>query len=167
MSFLSSPIAAPTTVFYANTALTTVNAGAGEFVVQSIPLGIGFFTDKTMRASIGVLNDEAFDTTTFRVRIGPSAITPALNALLAAYLLEGTLNFTGGFMLSLRRYDADFLQRCATMNDNISYLPGDGTVADMGLRPVANLDTVALYLMITAQGASAPCSVHTAIIERL
>lgn len=164
MSFLLKAPAA-STVFYANTDITTVAAGAGEFVVQVIPLGVGFFNGKTMRASLGVLNDEPFDTTTFRVRIGPSAAVPALNTLFATGIVNGTINFTAGFMLSLRRFNAANLQRCATMSENISYLLE--LVANAGLVPVAAVDTASLYLMITAQGATAPCSVHTAIVERL
>jgi hypothetical protein len=165
MSFLSSPIAAPTTVFYSNTAVTTVAAGAGEFVVQAIPLGVGFFTDKTMRASIGVQNLDPFDITTFRFRLGASAVNPALNSLIASGVVDGSITFSIGFMLSLRRYDASNLQRAATLNQNISYLPF--AFANDGLIALANIDTASLYLMITAQGAGSPCSVHTAIVERL
>lgn len=164
MSFLLKAPAA-STVFYANTDLTTVDAGAGEFVVQAIPLGVGFFNGKTMRASLGVLNAEAFDTTTFRVRIGTSATNPALNTLIATAIVNGASAFTSGFLLSLRRFSDSALQRCATTNENISYLPG--ALVNDGTLVFANVDTASIYLMITAEGATAPCSVHTAIVERL
>lgn len=164
MSFLLKAPAA-STVFYANTDITTVAAGAGEFVVQTIPLGVGFFNGKTMRASLGALNAEPFDTTTFRVRIGASATNPALNTLVATAVVDGAVALTSGFLLSLRRFSNSFLQRCATTNENISYLPG--SLVSEGVLAVAAVDTASLYLMITAQGATAPCSVHTAIVERL
>lgn len=166
MSFLLKAPAA-STVFYANTDITTVAAGAGEFVVQVIPLGVGFFNGKTMRASIGVMHTEPFQTVTFRVRVGLSATNPALNTSIGSADVDGAFEYSKGFMLSVRRYNANALQKVATSNNNISYLPPTVFLIDDGVFAVAGVDTAEIYLMITAENAFEPCSVHTAIVERL